>query len=403
MNLKKNKFILKFLLLFVVIEILTGFVIYISEISEINRLYAIAVPMIILSSVFIILSGILLKPFLRVVNFAEELSELEDKAKDNDQTTILPSALRKMVEKYPYLAEIIDDEIQKRSIEINERQTVLAKEEIEKLTITFNEVHEKLDNYAKELEEEVEKRTKTINEQQMTIAMNSKLAALGEMAGGIAHEINNPLAIISGNCNFLRRTIETNRFDPKVIIKRLSDVEKTIKRISKIVHGLKTLSRDATNEDFTSIKIRDLFEEVIGLCAERLKNNGVNLITNLNNQVYDQVIECRQIQISQALINLMGNAFDAIKNLDEKWIRVECRKLESKIEFRIIDSGHGIPQDIQEKIFQPFFTTKEVGKGTGLGLSISNSIIINHEGEFFIDNEYQNTCFVIVLPLTQIA
>lgn len=395
---KTNKFITKILLLFLILEVLTGVVIYNLDISDYGRALIVGAPMIILSFVLIISSMILIKPILPVFNVAEELSYFEDDEVTNDQVKDFPPMLKKIVKKYPYLASIIDNEIQKRSTEFYERQTAMAKEEIEQLTNTFNEVHEKLDNYTKELEEEVEKRTKTIHEQQMMITMTSKLAALGEMAGGIAHEINNPLAIISGNCNYLRRTIEANKFDPKVIAKRLSDVELTTKRISKIVRGLKTISRDATKEEFTSVKIKDLFDEVIGLCAEKLKHSEVKLLVDLDDPVFDQYIECRQVQISQTLLNLIGNAFDAIEHLDEKWINIECRNIGSKIEFRIIDSGHGIPMDIQEKIFQPFFTTKEVGKGTGLGLSISNSIIINHEGEFYVDNDYPSTCFVIVLP-----
>ena len=396
MKILKNKLILKVLLLFVVIEVLIGVLIYTSEGS---RGYSVAIPIIVLSSVLIFLVAAVLRPVLQVVNVAEDISKLEDKAKNNELETKLPGALDKIKEEFPYVAKIISNEIQQRSLEFNELQSALANEEIEHLTNTFNEVHEKLDNYTKELEEEVEKRTKTIHEQQMTIAMTSKLAALGEMAGGIAHEINNPLAIIAGNCNYLIRTIEANKLDPLVIEKRLTYIEQTARRISKIIHGLKTISRDATKEDFALIKVRDLFEDVIALCSEKLKINGVKLIIDLDDPVYDQVIECRHIQISQTLINLFGNAFDAVEHLDEKWIKVECRNHMDKIEFRIIDSGHGISLDIQEKIFQPFFTTKEVGKGTGLGLSISNSIIMNHEGEFYIDNDYKSTCFVIVLPL----
>lgn len=393
MHLTKNKFTTKILLTLVMIEILIGLSIYCSQFFEVNRMLTITFP-IILSSALIAIGALFLKPFLAVVHVADEISRLK-------KTSETPNALDKLIDQFPYLAKIINNEVQKKSLEFSKRQTALANEEIIKLTNTFNEVHEKLDNYARELEEEVEKRTKTIHEQQMMITMTSKLAALGEMAGGIAHEINNPLAIIAGNCNYLIRTIEAQKIDPEVIAKRLGHVEQTARRISKIVHGLKTISRDATKEEFTSVRIGDLFDEVISLCFEKLKHSSVKLIIDLDDPIYDQLIECRHIQISQTLINLIGNAFDAVENLDEKWIRIECRNVGSNIEFRFIDSGHGIAEKIQEKIFQPFFTTKEVGKGTGLGLSISNSIILNHDGEFFIDNDYPNTCFVVKLPLIQ--
>ena len=105
--------------------------------------------------------------------------------------------------------------------------------------------------------------------------------------------------------------------------------------------------------------------------------------------------------MSQVILNLLNNAFDAIENKDEKWVEVQTLQNKNWVEIRVSDCGHGIPKEIQDKILQPFFTTKEVGKGTGLGLSISKGIIESHGGDLTIDNEAKNTTFVARIPLEE--
>jgi signal transduction histidine kinase len=125
----------------------------------------------------------------------------------------------------------------------------------------------------------------------------------------------------------------------------------------------------------------------------------VNIQIDLTNENFQLIINCCRVQLSQVILNLLGNSFDAIENLEERWVEVRCEKNEQNLIIKLIDSGNGIPSAIKEKIFQPFFTTKEIGKGTGLGLSLSHSIIKNHQGIFSLDENMKNTCFVITLPL----
>lgn len=273
-----------------------------------------------------------------------------------------------------------------------------------------SQMNEQILNYIQNLEDLVYKRTQELKqsqeliiEQQINLAYSSKMSALGEMAGGIAHEINNPLTTISSTCSFLKKLIEKEKLDPIIATKSLNDIEKTITRIAKIIQGLRTVSRDTSGEEFTVVKLRDMMDDVTGLCSEKFKNHGVNLMIDLNDPVFDQNIECRRIQVSQIFINLLGNAYDAIENLPDKWIKIECMNLNENIQFKIMDCGQGVPKEIQEKVFQPFFTTKPIGKGTGLGLSLSLSIVKDHNGTFTIDNAPSNTCFVISLPSTRKA
>lgn len=283
------------------------------------------------------------------------------------------------------------------------RVEVNRTDEIGQLAESFNQMGQQIYDNEKSLQQKVDERTRESDEQRVALVQQSKMSALGEMAAGIAHEINNPLTIIASTSTFLKKLIQKGKYDPIIAEKCLSDIEKTITRITKIIQALKTVSRDTSDEEFVSVILRDIMDDVCGLCSEKFKNHGVKFMIDLSDPIYDHVIECRRIQISQIFINLLGNAYDAIEDLPERWIQIECKNLMDNIEFRITDSGPGIPKEIQEKIFQPFFTTKPIGKGTGLGLSLSISIVKDHKGTFNIDEENPNTCFVISLPIIRKA
>ena len=254
--------------------------------------------------------------------------------------------------------------------------------------------------WALRLNRDFQNSQKKIKEQEIKMIESRRLATLGEMAGSVSHEINNPLAIISGNNQHLKRIIaELDSDDQKnIILNHVEKIEKTVKRITNIVKGLRLLSRDATNDqkDFTSFPI--LLEETIALCLEKFHHSKIDL--KIESHFHDELY-CRGTQISQVLINLLHNAHDAVEKLDEKWVKVEIKNENYVLIIRVIDSGNGIPEDLKEKILTPFFTTKEIGKGTGLGLSISKNIIEAHEGTISIETLDSHTCFTIKLPLVK--
>ncbi|MBP7845099.1 MAG: CHASE domain-containing protein [Proteobacteria bacterium] len=235
--------------------------------------------------------------------------------------------------------------------------------------------------------------------QLLTLAQSSKMASLGEMASGIAHEINNPLSIINGYAQKLLRNEEKGINTTEILRANLEKILNTTQRITHIIKGLKNFSRSGNNDSCAESSLRDLIEDVYSFCSDRFRNHSIKFTLNVPNNVR---FESQTTQISQTILNLLNNSHDAIIEQAEKWIRVDFETLnEERFRIKFTDSGPGIPPDIVNKLMQPFFTTKGPGKGTGLGLSISKGIIESHNGKFYVDQNSPNTCFVIELPYKQ--
>lgn len=231
----------------------------------------------------------------------------------------------------------------------------------------------------------------------------ARMSSLGEMASGIAHEINNPLAVVTTRAKQIIRGLGQEMNEEKISAMK-GNAEKILsmsERITKIIKGLRAFARDGENDPYDKVTIAQVMTDVKELVAARFENHSIQL--DFPSEYPDLTIECRFIQIEQVLVNLLNNAHDAIENLTTKWIKVEIQTIPDQVIISVTDSGDGIPFDVQEKLMRPFFTTKAVGKGTGLGLSISRGIIMNHKGKIEIDNNSPNTRFVITLPLSQDA
>jgi PAS domain S-box-containing protein len=229
---------------------------------------------------------------------------------------------------------------------------------------------------------------------------SSRLAELGEMAGGIAHEINNPLAIIQGKVGILLRQLESPNPDFTKIKSDLGKISDTTQRIAKIVRGLRAFSRDSENDPMAPASLRQIVADTLELCNERMKYENIEIRTN---SIPEIAVECRSTQLGQVILNLINNSHDAIIDLQDRWISIEAVVQDERVVIRVTDSGHGISEEVVQKMMQPFFTTKEVGKGTGLGLSIAKGIIENHNGRLYYDPDAKNTSFVIELPAIQKA
>jgi C4-dicarboxylate-specific signal transduction histidine kinase len=237
-----------------------------------------------------------------------------------------------------------------------------------------------------------------LEEQRKQAIQSAKLSSLGEMAGGIAHEINNPLAIIIGKTAQLKRKMRDEGDSLKNYDAEIGVIEATSKRISAIIKGLSAFSRNAENDQMQKVLVPQLIQDTLELSKERFRFHSIDLKFNLesSDQTY---VNGRASQLLQVLINLLNNAYDAVEHLPEKWVRIVVSTDNEKCIISVTDSGPGIPSNILEKIMTPFFTTKDVGKGTGLGLSISKGIIEEHHGKLYYDTTSTHTRFIIELPI----
>lgn len=222
-----------------------------------------------------------------------------------------------------------------------------------------------------------------------------RLAALGQMAAGIAHEINNPLTIILSRAEQVQMDLEKGVIEAPALKEKMTSIEHTTQRIARIVHGLRVFARDDTSAPMRTNSWAQIRKETLSFCRERLHDAGIELICD---ESTDFDFLCHPLQIQQVLLNLLGNAADAVAGLNERWIRLEAATTADGIEIRVTDSGRGLGPHVRHRIFEPFFTTKEVGKGMGLGLSISKGVIEDHGGSLRYDEESPHTRFILRLP-----
>jgi C4-dicarboxylate-specific signal transduction histidine kinase len=232
-----------------------------------------------------------------------------------------------------------------------------------------------------------------LEEQQLKMITSAKLSALGEMAGGIAHEINNPLSIINGNAGLLKSLARNGIFDPGRMLELADRIENTVRRISGIVKSLRTIARGSEEEPMQPELLAQIVADTLEICSDRFAKREIRL--EIDPFPSDLVLQCRAGQIAQILLNLLNNAVDAIGRLPERWIRITVTSTPALIEIAVTDSGPGIAPEIRSRILEPFFTTKPAGRGTGLGLSISKALAEKNQGDLRLDSDCANTRFVI--------
>lgn len=225
-----------------------------------------------------------------------------------------------------------------------------------------------------------------------------RLAVLGEFTAGIAHEINNPLAIISAKADLLSLQLEMLNVtaNSSLTLDNIRDsietIKSTVKYSADLIKNLKTLSSKVELDQIEYYNLKEVMDMALNLTSTRCHNEGIAIHLDIESKIQ---VECNQAGLAQVFLNLITNSIDAIKEMDSKWISIEAKISKNRLKIYFTDSGLGIDKEIVEKITNPFFTTKKQGEGTGLGLSISVKYIDKMNGKFYYNPDSKNTQFII--------
>jgi PAS domain S-box-containing protein len=239
-----------------------------------------------------------------------------------------------------------------------------------------------------------------LRQKQEQLIQADKLATIGQLAAGVAHELKNPLnniALFVGNVLDDLSGVRTPRRNPEVLIRELKAVTEQVQKASEIIAHLRTFTRKASVQP-ALVSINEVLRSSLFLLREEFRLEEVDV--SFEPCQSDPQVQGSHVQLEQVFVNLLSNARDALKNAQDKHVLLSCVSMAGTIEIRVQDSGIGIPAEVLGQIFEPFFTTKEIGQGTGLGLSVTKSIITDHGGSIDVQSKPgEGTTFLVRLPL----
>ena len=274
---------------------------------------------------------------------------------------------------------------------------VYSSDEIGMLARSFNEMTDKLKTAHQEIEDRacvLQQKVDELKKTQQQLIRSAKLASLGKLAAGVAHEINNPLAIILNYCYLLLRRLGEQEAYGKNLKMMISEVT----RCSRIVKSLLDFAREAPPE-MHKVDLNRLIEHSLTLMKDQSAFFNIKVIKNFDNNCPH--INADADQLEQVFMNIILNAAEAMPEGGSLTIRTA--KKDGYVEVRFADTGYGIRQKDISKIFDPFYSTKEVGKGIGLGLSVSYGIIERHNGSIEVTSSLRKgTIFILKFPLEEV-
>lgn len=244
--------------------------------------------------------------------------------------------------------------------------------------------------------EQVQVLVRKLAKHEETLIQAAKMSSLGEMASGLAHEVNNPLAIIMGYNKILEDLAVKDRLEPEKVKELTSRIEAMGVRISAIISNLRFFAKDTGSTQFTSVSLHALVAQTLDFCRARFASHQIAL--EVSEIPKDLMVTCQKVQMSRLLMNLLSNARDAVMGVDKRWIRLDFADLGEYVSLSVIDNGKGIAQEHRAQVMEPFFTTKPPGTGVGLGLSVATGIAQAHGGRLQFDESAPHTRFVVTFP-----
>ncbi|MGD8371073.1 MAG: ATP-binding protein [Syntrophobacterales bacterium] len=234
----------------------------------------------------------------------------------------------------------------------------------------------------------------------------SKMATLGEMSAGVAHELNQPLNAIRIGSDLLKKVVERGEsLEPELLDKVSGEIGAQVERAANIINHLREFGRKSDSDELEKVNINNPIRDVFTVLGQQFKLRQIKVNLELDENL--PPIHAVSNRLEQVFINLVMNARDAMEQMlesgqQEKWepvLNIRTYQEKGRVVAVIRDNGYGIPESVKEKIFEPFFTTKEVGRGTGLGLSISYGIIKDYEGTIEVESMVgSGTIFRITFP-----
>jgi len=237
------------------------------------------------------------------------------------------------------------------------------------------------------------------------LIQTSKMATLGEMATGVAHELNQPLSVIKTASGFLRRKAENREPIQEDILRTMAEeIDNHVDRASKIIGHMREFGRksDVAKE---KVQVNNVLRRAVDFFKQQLKLREIEVVEDFHEDLPPVLADPNRLE--QVFVNLLINARDAIEKKEDQGNRKEEAKRitlkttaeEGMVTIEVTDTGTGIPEAILDRIFEPFFTTKKVGKGTGLGLSISYGIVHDYDGTIKVESkEGEGATFIIRFP-----
>lgn len=248
----------------------------------------------------------------------------------------------------------------------------------------------------RETTQEMERREHELRDKQEQLVQAGKLATLGELTTGVAHELNNPLNNIGLYVGNVIDRIRLGADDAEPLVGDLEKAMEQVRKATEIISHLRTFGR-AARVSIEQVDVDDVIERSLLLVHEQLRLRGIEVELELCPE--ELLVVANPIQLEQVFINLLTNARDALADSKRKTIRIASSRDGEKIRIAFSDTGPGIPLELQQRIFDPFFTTKEVGTGTGLGLSITYSILKEYGGEISVESRPgKGAMFLVELP-----